>query len=229
MKSTYFNLTIVGAIQFVVFIGIAMMLYGGGIYTDPTTKGYSFFYNFISDLGRYRLYNGNSNFVCMAFFSFSLAFSALTFLPFFYSWQQLLTKNATVKLLARVGCGAGIISGLSYMVVAVTPWDKFFVPHVSCVYAGFIGILIASIFFSSAMFLEKNYPKLGAIAMTLFGFLAFSYLLLLFFGPSYKTQMGLKIQVVGQKVIVFSQVIVLLLQAFIAKRYIKKSLPKAIK
>ena len=41
----------VGCIQFVVLTVIAMVFYPGGTHGDPTTKGYSFFRNFFSDLG----------------------------------------------------------------------------------------------------------------------------------------------------------------------------------
>ena len=46
-----FQFTTLACVQFVVLTTVAMLLYPGGSRADPTSRGYSFFNNFFSELG----------------------------------------------------------------------------------------------------------------------------------------------------------------------------------
>ncbi|HMF30245.1 MAG TPA: hypothetical protein VKK79_02430, partial [Candidatus Lokiarchaeia archaeon] len=52
---------IFGNIQDIIISTIAMFFYAGGTSTDPTTRGYSFWLNMFSDLGRTVTYSGVPN------------------------------------------------------------------------------------------------------------------------------------------------------------------------
>jgi len=47
---------------FLILNMLAMLTYPGGILHDSSTIGYSFFNNFLSDLGRYLSWSGEHNF-----------------------------------------------------------------------------------------------------------------------------------------------------------------------
>jgi hypothetical protein len=53
-----FSLVLAGCALFVVLTVAAMLAYPGGTATDPTTSGYSFFANVLSELGMTRTYAG---------------------------------------------------------------------------------------------------------------------------------------------------------------------------
>src|SRR5574340_1170713 len=70
----------VGAFRIVVLIGLlfyllitlSMLLYPGGTKANPNTQGYSFFTNFLSDLGQSVALNGQSNIVSMVLFCIAM-------------------------------------------------------------------------------------------------------------------------------------------------------------
>ena len=49
-------------IAFIVFNILAILTYPGGTLHNQSTSGYSFFHNFLSDLGRFISWNGSHNF-----------------------------------------------------------------------------------------------------------------------------------------------------------------------
>ena len=53
----------VGIFLFVILNFISMVIYPGGTIIEPETKGYSFFYNFLSNLGESTAKNGEDNIV----------------------------------------------------------------------------------------------------------------------------------------------------------------------
>jgi hypothetical protein len=66
-----------------------------------------------------------------------------------------------------------------------------------------------------------NYQRIAIGSMIFFAVVNLGYLWLLFFGPSIETPAGLRMQVVGQKMIVFVEVVILFLQAWVARGRLK--------
>ena len=58
----------VGIFLFVILNFISMVIYPGGTIIEPETKGYSFFYNFLSNLGESTAKNGEDN-ICLLYTS----------------------------------------------------------------------------------------------------------------------------------------------------------------
>ena len=48
-------------VLFIPFLGLAILFFKGGTVNDPTTVGYSFYKNFISELGAFTAHNGEFN------------------------------------------------------------------------------------------------------------------------------------------------------------------------
>ena len=59
----------VGIFLFVILNFISMVIYPGGTIIEPETKGYSFFYNFLSNLGESTAKNGEDNIVSAYLFN----------------------------------------------------------------------------------------------------------------------------------------------------------------
>ena len=65
---------------------VAMFFYPGGNINDPHQIGYSFSYNFFSDLGTTISYSGHDNFISCLIFNFSLILVGLCFSLLFYCY-----------------------------------------------------------------------------------------------------------------------------------------------
>jgi len=76
-RLTIFTLARWASIASVALAGIAMLLYPGGTLHDPSTTGYSFFQNFLSDLGGTVAWGGQPNY--LSAFLFVTSFRALRF------------------------------------------------------------------------------------------------------------------------------------------------------
>ena len=63
-----FQLLYISCILFLVSTAVAMLFFPGGTILDHNTKGYSFFNNFFSELGRWRTHNGEIKWI--SFFGF---------------------------------------------------------------------------------------------------------------------------------------------------------------
>lgn len=65
-------------ISFLILTTIAMLVYPGGIESDPTTVGYLFFTNFFSDLGRIIAFSGTSNLASRSLFVTALTIEGIS-------------------------------------------------------------------------------------------------------------------------------------------------------
>ena len=75
----------IAIIGFIFLNILAMLTYPGGILHDTSTIGYSFFNNFLSDLGRFISWGGSHNFYSQLFFN-----SAMIMAGFIFSVSKLI-------------------------------------------------------------------------------------------------------------------------------------------
>jgi hypothetical protein len=73
-----------------------------------------------------------------------------------------------------------------------------------------------------AILLEERLPKNFAFVFLAFAVLLAGYVLLLTFGPAPNSHEGLRVQVIGQKIIVYASVFSVLIQALVADRLQRK-------
>ncbi|MBF0443692.1 MAG: hypothetical protein HQK54_17425 [Oligoflexales bacterium] len=209
-----FRFSIGTLILFLILTLMAMYIYSGGTKFNPSEAGYDFARNFFSDLGRYQTFAGQSNFISMILFSVAAGSAAIGQFLFFLATPTLFTK---ARGLARTGSFFGLCASLCYLGIALTPADILFVPHYTFVRLAFSLFLPASVFYGMAILRSDHYPGIYAAVFLIFTLILAAYLTLLFFGPGIKTPEGLLIQVVGQKIIVYSQVICMAVQVYGAK------------
>ena len=107
---------VIGSIQFMTISIIAMFFYGGGTPWDPTVAGYTFWQNFLSDLGRTIAYNGVENTVSSPLFNFCLGMYGVTLVLFYSASFRLFSS-----LLGYLITIAGIISGIGMFIIALAP------------------------------------------------------------------------------------------------------------
>ncbi|UCC65565.1 MAG: hypothetical protein JSV36_11180 [Anaerolineae bacterium] len=73
---------------------------------------------------------------------------------------------------------------------------------------------VAVIYYTVAIFRERNYANRFGFVFVAFGVLLVLYLFLLTVGPAYDSPDGLMIQATGQKVIVYAMIVSMFIQAF---------------
>ncbi len=131
----------IGSIQFIVISIIAMFFYGGGTPWDPSAEGYTFWQNFLSDLGRTIAYNGVENTVSSPLFNFCLGMYGVTLVLFYSASFRLFST-----LLGYLITIAGIISGIGMFIIALAPDNILPDLHMQGVWIWALSLLVVSIF-----------------------------------------------------------------------------------
>lgn len=213
-----FSWVAVGCVQFVVLTAIAMFFYPGGTIADPTTRGYSFFTNFFSELGLTRTHSGGPNTVSFILFFVALTLAGAGLALFFVAFRSFFVQSRAGRVLSAVGTLFGVISGICFIGVAFTPANLWRELHGQFVMWAFQAFPVAAILYGAAILLHKSYPKRFAAIFFAFAALLVLYLVLLTRGPRFAVSDGLMIQATGQKAIVYASIVTILLQSIGARK-----------
>ena len=89
MSNIFIKQGYLGIFLFVILNFISMIIYPGGTIIEPDTKGYSFFYNFFSNLGEWTAKNGEDNTVSAYLFNSSMLILALSYFLFYMSYLRI--------------------------------------------------------------------------------------------------------------------------------------------
>lgn len=215
-------ITILGPVFFLILSTIAMFTYAGGNGTYPTADGYNFTLNFFSDLGIWNGYDNRPNHISSILFAISLTLVGGMLIPYFLIIPAQFTSNIKSRVALWIGSLCGIIASLAYIGIGFTPWDINLSAHMIFVYTAFPISLPLAISYAIGILWEKNLPK--RMAFYYFGYILVlgAYLYLLFFGPPTSSETGRMIQVVGQKIIVYSTNVLMIFQGIEIIRLSKK-------
>ncbi|BDE05215.1 hypothetical protein WPS_04910 [Vulcanimicrobium alpinum] len=195
----------------------AMLLYPGGSLVQRNGTGYAFFENFFSDLGQTHTHSGASNLPSLVLFTIALNALAIGLAIFFVGFTRLFTESGRAILLARIAAFAGVISAVSFAGVAFTPWNLYLRAHNEFVTWAFRSFLLAVVLMIVAIAIERGFPKRFAWVFAAFAVVLAAYVALLAFGPTLATPQGAKIQVTGQKIIAYTSVATIFVQAWMAR------------
>ena len=218
-RLTIWKLIRASILWFVVCAGASMLLYPGGTRLDRGAVGYSFTQNAFSELGRTVARNGEPNLASATLFVLGLTPAGLGLAAFFVALLPLVSNHSrTASWLARLGCVAGIIAGVAYVAVAWTPADRLPAEHVFAERIAFRSFLVASVLLGLVTAGSKGFTFRASAAWWSFGALLLAFILIGIFGPSRRTEAGLVVQVVAQKVIVFSALVIVAFQSYEAQR-----------
>lgn len=216
------SISIYVAITFIVLTLIAMLVYPGGTNSDHNAPHYDFFRNFFSDLGRTTTFLGEPQWLSCLLFNGALTLGGLAFFGFFKELTGAFENIPRARNLARAGAVFGFAAGICYIGIAFTPWDVLPNGHMIFVKTGMPVFLIASILFAIAISRHPSYPKVYVWVFLAFIPILLGYVYLLFWGPSSKTESGLIIQATWQKALVYSELVVLIVQGRGALRMMKE-------
>ncbi len=212
-QKLFFQFGVFGTLQFLVLTVLAMLIYPGGTIHHPEYEQYNFLYNYFSDLGRTFTFDGSTNWMSHLLFSTTLTISGVCLILFFIALPGLFKSNSA-KAMIFMASFFGIIAGACYIGIANVPWNIDLRLHRTWVYRGFISFLIMTVFYSAAILAEQNYPNRYAKAFGVFAIILGIQIVIMIFGPrAYRSNEGLFIQAVAQKVVVYSEILVMLFQA----------------
>ena len=195
----------VGIFLFVVLNFISMLIYPGGTIIEPETKVYSFFYNFLSNLGESTAKNGEDNIVSAYLFNSSMLILALSYFLFYVSYLRIQLKFNRNKILNFFSLSTIIISLVSFVLVAVFSADNStFDIHVFFVKVAF-RLLLIHCFVQLFIVYNSNLSKTMLISSSIFCFVLLLFIIIMEYGPNpFLDNRSLLIQVSSQKMIVIS-------------------------
>lgn len=209
---------IFGTFQFLILVHLAMYLYKGGSIHEPHLDTYSFTTNFFSDLGRRRLPDGEMNIPTSIVFKTTMAMTGLCVSLFFLVVPSLFKQNGT-KSVAILAAFFGVIAGICYILIGNIPYDVSYWAHTRYVRIGFISFFLMVIFYTSAIFAEKDYPNKYGWIFILFGFILLVQISVMLLGPrSWQSSNALYLQAVAQKIVVYAEMVCMLIQAIGARK-----------
>lgn len=204
----------VGCIQFVVLTFIGMLVYAGGTSLEQSKPGYSFFQNFFSEIGLTVAHSGESNIIAFVFFSLAFFIVGIMLIPSFIAFPYFFKEKRTEKRLTIIGSAIGLLSSFCFSGITFAPADVHIAAHMWFVRIGFSSGFIVSLLYSTAIFLDKNYPKKYAYNFMVFAVFLGFYLIVMFLGPSTETIEGLTIQVTAQKIILYTFAICIFIHGY---------------
>ncbi|MFN8237750.1 MAG: hypothetical protein U0T77_06230 [Chitinophagales bacterium] len=222
MKKTpsAFQLLYISCILFLGLTTLGMFTFPGGTILDHYTKGYSFFNNFFSELGRWRTHLGETKWVSFFSFTFALLIHAVSMFVFnlhFLKHTKSIELNKTAHYTALI-CGSAfpfLLAG-----IALTPCDLYLPKHMFCVRVGFGLLLPLSLAYTVLIRQHHLLPnKFGNVMLTIVVAIAL-YLVMIFFGPNPR-EVGY-VQQTSQKIIVYSMIFSLLYLAHGCKKYLQE-------
>jgi len=215
-----YHLLFFSCLLFLFLTTLGMFTFPGGTILDHHTKGYSFFNNFFSELGRWRTHLGGTKWVSFFSLTFALLFHAAAMFVFnlhFLKHTNSIQLNKNAYYVALV-CGSLFPFFLAG--IALTPCDLYLPTHMLCVRIGFGLLLPLSLAYTVLIRQHHLLPnKYGNVMLTIVVAIAL-YLVMIFAGPSPR-QVPF-VQQTAQKIIVYSMIFSLLYLSGGCKKYLKE-------
>jgi hypothetical protein len=211
----------VALVGFVVLTTVAMVIYRGGNAFDKTAVSYVFTQNFFSDLGMSVSYLGEPKLLVMVLFIIALGGVGFGLIGYSVASPAFFRQTAVSHWLARIGSFFGVLSGLSYIGIAVTPSNLYLDQHKLFVLMAFGGFAITAVFYTLAILFNKSYPNQYAYAYSFFAVALVFYVWFILYGPSFDTAEGATVQVIGQKLIVYLSIFSMMIQTYGAQQQLK--------
>ena len=205
MSNIFIKQGYVGIFLFVILNFISMVIYPGGTIIEPETKGYSFFYNFLSNLGESTAKNGEDNIVSAYLFNSSMLILAISYFLFYVSYLRIQLKFNRNKILNFFSLSTIIISLVSFILVAVFSSDNStFDIHVFFVKVAF-RLLLIHCFIQLFIVYKSKLSKRMFTSSSIFCFMLLLFIIVMEYGPNpFLDNRSLLIQVSSQKMIVIS-------------------------
>lgn len=216
-------IVMVSLLIFLIGTSISMIFYGGGHFCDPSNPGYSFSYNYFSDLGTSVSWTGKSNMISMIIFMISICCLGIGMILFFMVLPQNIKKVKLAKKFSKLGSIQGILSGTCAIGVGFAPGDLMPLWHGIIAIFLYIFLAGASIFFGIAFLKEKSIPKLNSFIFLVFGVFTVLLIVIVLFGCSTDPCVNHVCGAIMQKITMYLWIATYLFEANYLKKMVKIS------
>ena len=225
-------------VLFLVLTSLSMYLYpGGSMFNnqmnpqfDSSENGYIHTMNFFSDLGLYKSWTGETNFLSSIIFSYALLSVGIGIISYYFAMHFLLIKNIGLIKLSKLGIFFAICSAIGFIFVGFTPSDLFLKEHMFFVNLAFRSFLIVMLIYTYLIFKSKYIPNYFSLIYFILFCLVFYYVYILISGPPMPTvsfgdsnffipdENALFFHVVSQKIVIYGLTFSILYQIILLKK-----------
>jgi hypothetical membrane protein len=191
----------------------SILLYPGGTASDASSRGYSFAHNFLSDLGSTVTYSGAHNAAGAVLMGLCLLIGALALAGTIVATVRLLSAAPRARTLARLAAVAGMLVCAGFVGVALTPEDRAWRLHMASTMVAFRSFPVTTALLAIATMRDGRFRARASagwmtLTIVLVGLIAMAHL-----GPGTETEHGLMIQVVAQKIMAVTVLVVLWIES----------------
>lgn len=201
MIATAFRFTRWAILTFAMLTVMAMLLYPGGTFRDPSTQHYLFLRNFLSDLGMPTSWGGHANRLGALLFVSGEILFASALIAFSVALISLCSSSSGQRRWARAAAVAGVAAGVGFIGAALTPADRFLQLHVQSALLAFGGVFVAALFLSVILARDHKFSRSAAVVCIGMTLLLGGYMAVIEWGPRLDTEIGLFVQVAAQKAV----------------------------
>lgn len=190
----------------------AMLAFPGGAPYALDARHYLFFGNYVSDLGGTRTHSGRNNDLSRRLFVVALTLVGVS-LAHLGPAARIWAPSGRARLGGALATVFSALSGLGFVALAFTPWNRDYDTHEAYARAAF-GLLGGFVVVLAAIQLKHRAPFRWIAANVVYLVGLAGYALVRFMGPELLTRRGHHIQVAAQKGIVYASILNLGLQAW---------------
>lgn len=210
-----FLLVIIGIVQYLTLTTIAMFFYPGGNIVNPNAQRYSFFTNFISDLGRTKSISGKSNITALILYTIAGIFFSISLIIFVIALRDIFKDDEKTKRISNFIMILGIISAIFMVLGYLTPWDIYGSTHVFCGLVFTATGVLTLLLYAIAILFKKQYSnKMAFLLLFVFSFAVINLLIITFLKYNANSYESLVFQVTLQKFTMYSFIFSFLIQGF---------------
>jgi hypothetical protein len=201
-------------------------LYPGGTYRNKATSGYSFFSNFLSDLGTTVSWGGERNLAAAVIFILAEIVLVAALIALFAALLKLLSEGPGRRW-AQAGVAAGLLAASGILMAALVPADRFLTLHIQGALLAFRGLVPAAACFAVATARDRRFTRSALAGWILLTMFLAAYIGVLEWGPRTRSDEGLAFQATAQKIIVSVLLGVLWFESVAAER-VTRSTSRAV-
>ena len=196
----------------------AMFIYPGGSRYHRNAGHYTFFQNYLSDLGSSVAYGGASNGIGAMLFVACLVAAAIGLCASLVGLMRIHALAPASRGWANAAGAAGALSGISLIGVAFVPVDRYLRIHESLSDWAIGSLAAVPLLLGIAALRDPRFPLRSFVAWIILLLVLVAYVTILLWHPERGTERGHDIQVMGQKLAVLATVIILPYQAWEAEQ-----------